>query len=107
MTYIPGRESVIADTLSRAYLKDNSQEISDTEMDKYIHIILRQYPMSDYKHDIYREETRKNPTLMMLMKYATSTWPENNKGVPPSIAPYMPVRDEISVVKGLVLKAHA
>ena len=61
-------------------------------MDKYIHIILRQYPMSDHKLDIYREETRKDPTLQMRIKYATS------------ILPYMHVRDEISVVKGLELK---
>ena len=60
--------------------------------------------MSDHKLDIYMEETRKDPTLQMLMKYATSTWPENNKDVPPSVAPYMPVRDEISVVKGLQQK---
>ena len=76
VTYISGRESVIADTLSRAYLTDNTQEISDTEMDKYIHIILKQYPMSDHKLDIYMEETRKDPTLQILMKYAASTWPE-------------------------------
>ena len=40
VAYIPGRKSVIADTLSRTYLTDNTQEISDREMDKYIHIIL-------------------------------------------------------------------
>ena len=95
VTYISGRESVIADALSRAYLTDNTQEISDKEMDKYIHIILRQYPMSNHKLDICREETRKD---------ATSTRPENNKDVPSTIVPYMPVCDEISVMKGLVLK---
>lgn len=76
--YIPGRESVIADALSRAYITDSEQEISDTEMDKYIHTIIKQYPMSDQKLNIYRDETGKDTTLKMLMKYATSTWPEKN-----------------------------
>lgn len=47
---------------------------------------------------------KKDLILPKLMQYATSNWPRNK--VPPEIAPYMPVRDEISVVKGLCTKTH-
>ena len=33
---IPGKQSIIADILSRAYISDSTQEIKASEMEKYI-----------------------------------------------------------------------
>lgn len=52
LNYIPGYASVIADTLSRGSLLDDTQEITDTEMNTYIHTILNQYLMSDHTLNI-------------------------------------------------------
>ena len=39
--YIPGKQSIIADTLSHVCISDSMQEIKDSEMEKYIHTIQK------------------------------------------------------------------
>ena len=78
--YIPGKQLIIADTLSRACISDSTQGIKDSEMEKYIHTIQKKkkkkkpnkYPMSGHKLNVYRSKTAKDPTLQMLIKYITT-----------------------------------
>ena len=41
LMYIPGKQSIIPDTLSRACISNSTQELKDNEMGKYIHTIQK------------------------------------------------------------------
>ena len=50
MNYTPGKDMVVADTLSRAYLTGTSApEIDPSDMTRYVHFVLSSLPISDTK----------------------------------------------------------
>ena len=57
LKYIPARDAVGVDTLSRAHFEDTNSEISETNMATCILMKIKNYPMSDDKLNLYREAT--------------------------------------------------
>ena len=102
----PGKNMVVSDALSRAYLKDQKPEISDAEMNYMIHSVISSLPISDEKLKQFQTETSKDETLRTLHKYVMNGWPKNKNDINPTSMPYFNIRDEISVANGLVLKGE-
>ena len=106
LEYKPGKEMIVADALSRNYLKEvPKQEIPDSEMDYVIHAVISDLPISQERLNQFKEETEKDETLQLLSEYVRNGWPRNRDSVVPEVKPYYNVRDEITLARGLVLKS--
>ena len=70
MHYIQGSRLTVADTLSRAALKNCSPEIEDEEMRFYVHSVVSKYLISTNRYKVnFRKKLRK----MNLYKYLKLT----------------------------------
>lgn len=65
--YVPGKEMLLADALSRAYLEDSAQEgLAEKEIES---VNMIQYlPVSEERLKVISEETAKDDTLQTLLK---------------------------------------
>ena len=102
--YRPGKELVIPDTLSRAYLEDNSQ--SQTEEETEIIHVMQFLPMSRPQFEEIQKETGGDDTLQQLKEMITCGWPEKKEQVPTVLHPYYSVHDELSVQDGVIFKGQ-
>ena len=100
--YIPGKENYIADALSRV-----PQQTSDSHMELFS--ISLENEVSEVVpvtlHDI-KSETACDETLQLLIQTATHGWPRKFSAVPEPVKPYWNVRNEISVIDGIVFKSE-
>ena len=102
VTYQPGKELVLADTLSRAYLPECEESIEE-EFDINI---LQTLPISNTKLHQLKEETKKDPHLQKLASVIVTGWPETKKEVPEKCLPYWNYRDELSVCNDIIFKGE-
>lgn len=102
--YRPGKELVIADTLSRACLPVGKEETQSQELETFVHsVFLRSIPMShDILNDIYRETERDNE-LSLVRDCIQNDWPLSRKR---STHKYWKIKDQLTVVDDLVFKGN-
>lgn len=100
--YTKGKEMYIADTLSRAYLKD-SDESSDqfSQVNAVGHLRINPASLQDL-----RDATHKDEDMVTLKSIILQGWPENKQDVPSQTTPYFAFRDELSVHDGLIFKGE-
>ena len=67
--YIPGKLMVLADTLSRASLKDTTQTIPKNETTTYVHSVVHHLPVSDERLKKIRHDTSLDPIMQAISKY--------------------------------------
>ena len=84
VTYWPGKELVLADILSRAYIPECEESIEE-EFDINI---LQTLPISNTKLHQLKEETKKDPHLQKLASVIATGWPETKQQVPEKCLPY-------------------
>ena len=105
LTYKPGKDMTLADTLSRAYL-DNVSTPDDLSEDLVcaVNSVINNLPISDPKLEAIRLACANDPTIVTLQSAITSGWPENRSEIPQELRPYWNFRDELSTVRGIILK---
>ena len=96
ITYLPGKEMLLADSLSRSPSTDSTT----IDLDLQIHHVQ----FTSQRLDQIRQETRQDVELNRLMETIVAGWPEKRRDVPKQIQPYWPFRDELAVEDGLVVK---
>ena len=74
LLYKPGRY-IFADTLSRAHLKEDGEEINEEEINAQIHMICSN-AASDEKTRKIQEMTQKDDVLQQLKILITNGWPK-------------------------------
>jgi len=76
--YIPGKEMLIADALSRAFLHsvDESSEIVD-DIEVLIHTLLNDFPASYSKLEEFHRETLSDLVLSQLLQYLKHGFPSS------------------------------
>ena len=94
----------LADTLSRAFLKNTVQSKVEEETES-IHAIDF-LPISEPQLKEIQVETAKEDTLQQLKQTIITGWPETKKEVPVRLHPYFLVRDELSAQDGLIFKGQ-
>ena len=104
LKYKPGSEMYLADTLSRASLKNitQSKAVEETESTHATDFL----PISEPQLKEIQAETGQDNTLQQLKKTIISGWPETKKEVPMCLHPYFQVRDELSAQDGLIFKGQ-
>jgi len=101
--YIPGKEQVIADALSRAPLPEVSNadfQLSQVVLD-YSRGVLRALPASDSCLERIRQAQDKDEVFRNIKQFCCDGWPIK---VPLAFRMFHSVRHELSVVDGLLVK---
>ena len=101
VVYKPGKELLIADTLSRAPLP---QQASELEFQQYDINILHTLPITEPKLAELKEQTNKDTTLCDLTKTVQDGWPETKADALPGAKPFWNYRDEITYHHGVLFK---
>ena len=100
--YHPGKELVLADTLSRAFLQDDNDLIEE----KFEVNTLCVIPMSDTKIMELKNETKKDNQLQQLISMLKSGWPTNKRDTPKACLPFWNLRDELSISDNIIFKGE-
>ncbi|XP_060085903.1 uncharacterized protein K02A2.6-like [Ylistrum balloti] len=95
--YMPGKDLIVADALSRAYLPDNKTEINlkgvssldfvSVSKDKYVEIV---------------QCTKAE--LQPLHEIIVDGWPDSRTETPTAVKPYWDSRDQLSISDGIIFK---
>jgi hypothetical protein len=101
VSYKPGKEMFIADTLSRAPIKLKTG--NDTLFDESLEVNMIN-ATADKLCEL-KEATECDPTLQILKKFTQDGWPEKSE-IPQNVRPYYSYRDEISEEKELLMKGN-
>ena len=99
IVYRPGKEMLLADTLSR-YAPLSSNEI---ELD----VTIRHVRIEDTRKASLQELTRTDPLLKSLAETIINGWPEDPKDIPEALRPYWNHRDTMTVEDGIILCGEA
>ena len=106
MRYKPGKEMIIADTLSRAYLTDkdiNNDQMND-EIEGFVHAVVNIIPVSEEGLEQIRKEIARDETMQILTSTIRTGWPETRKQVSCTIQDFWNYRDELTEIQGILLK---
>ena len=106
MHFIKGSLLTVADTLSRASLKDCTPEISDEDLKCFVHTITSNYLISESRMKQFQEKTLNDKTMQVLTRYIKSGWPLNRKHIPKEISPYYTYQEELCMLDGLIMKGN-
>ena len=105
LKFRPGKEMVLADTLSRAYIPSNPTDNSlEEELECAVHLITDNAPISDARLDEIKQMTKVDKALITLMTTIQHGWPNKISQVPKEIQEFWNFRDELCETDGLILK---
>ena len=102
LVYRKGKDLVLADALSRAYLQTEQQE--NEEVTDYE--VLSLLPITSNKLDELKQATAADNSLQRVYRATQSGWPTQSKHIHPELKPYFPFRDEMTSEDGVILKGH-
>ena len=97
ITYRPGKEMVLADSLSR--LPSNAD---NSEINLNVKVFLIHFSMPRLNE--LRNETRDDPVLHELMEYVISGFPEHRRHMSAETRLFWSFRDEITMDNGILMK---
>ena len=99
LIYKPGKELLIADTLSRAHLDYKSE---DTDINATILSITVSDNMSDGMKQEFINETKKDTELQSVVKLIRHGWPDNKNKLPEEAKAYHTFRENLFEMEELL-----
>ena len=102
--YKPGKEMLLADTLSRAYSEDYEWLASKSEVEciNATHFL----PVPDHQLNELQRETACDPTLQFVKKAILDGFPDTKDEQPAAIHQCFEIPDELSVDDGVILNGQ-
>ena len=94
---------VVAEALSRMLLAER-WSTTDRDVESYVQAVRYNQPFSDKKLESIRKATENDSEIQIVMRYTLEGWPRRRDNVLPEARPYHHVKDELSVVDGLLLR---
>ena len=94
-----GTELYVADTLSRAYTDEEPVFEADEQMD-----ILSLTSISPARMAELQRHTLADPVMQKVAHFICNGWPAKSKSIAPEVQPFFPIRDEMIVDDGIILK---
>ena len=102
LTFTPGHDIPVLDTLSRAHLPNS--DIEDKSLEYQVHLLINNLPVSQPKLKEIQDATSKDPILQQLQRFILDGFPNSKKSMPPELMPYFQFHSELSIAKGIVFK---
>ena len=102
VVYVPGKQLIIADTLSRSHLNtlpdhDNINE----DIEVMIHTMITNLPVSHDKINILKMDTANDPELVEVVKLTRQGWPTDRTKVSEHARPYWKIRHDLHCIMAL------
>lgn len=106
LVYKKGKQLVLGDTLSRAFVNDIDKNFEEKFNEIEIHLcsVIENLSISDAKFKIFQEETSKDSHLVNLIKIIKDSFPENKTQLEDEFKVYWGYRDELTTTNGLIFK---
>ena len=95
IVYLPGKDMVLADILSRAYLPE-CPSFGSVEAEIETVNMLQYVPISADSLSSIRSATTQDSTLQKLIETIQQRWPKDKTKTPGEIRPYFSIQDELS-----------
>ena len=107
ISHIPGKELVIADTLSRAPSNEVYQEEKEfrAEIQAYVDLAVRNIPTSEPKMLEIKQAQQKDEICQKVIQYCQEGWPDKSL-VKGEWKQFFHVASELSVEDGLLLRGN-
>ncbi|KAJ8257982.1 hypothetical protein GJAV_G00191830 [Gymnothorax javanicus] len=103
--YTPGKEMLIADTLSRAFGGvERHEEVLATD-EKVVYAMEATEALGDEMHERLKTATEKDETSQKLMNTHQKGWPQHKRQVSAELRVYWPIRHTITVSGGVLMTA--
>ena len=102
----------LADTLSRAYLKNASNSSEPAAEVLVIEKELEQIHMADFlpisqpRIEEIQRETESDRAMQILKSTILQGWPSTKSAAPPETSPYYQIRDELTVQNGIIFRGE-
>lgn len=100
VVYLPGKEMLVADLLSRSYIKTNVQD--DPEMLHVVHTVYNNLPISNDKKLAFQKAIDSDPVLCQIKQYCESQWPRSDKKLTNDLKMYYKLREQIYLCNNLL-----
>lgn len=78
ITYVPGKDMTVVDTLSKQTLPDTLAEVLEKKLTAHIHCITKSLPAANIRLQV-RESQAQDETCVQLTKYIQSDWLEKKQ----------------------------
>lgn len=105
--YVPGKEQIVSDTLSRVYVEGQMDENIDLDNSAQVHMIMTYLPASDSKLEEIKAEIERDLQMHTLKQIALNGWPQTKEQTPKEIQDYWNFRDEVLVINDILLKGQS
>ena len=96
----------VTDILRWAALQDNTPEISDKEMNYFVHLVMSSLSISEKTRQKLVTETAKDDRLQKLRHQISPGWPEHRLKLDPCLRPYRHHNTVVAYQDGLLLKGQ-
>ena len=104
--YVPGKEVLMADALSRAQLptyEDSDDNLTD-DTEVMIYSFINSIPCSAIRWKQLQTMTAQDESLQHLKHVIRDGWPDRIADVPQIVRPYWTIRDELYEAKDILFK---
>ena len=100
--YVPGKQQIIADALSRAPLPAEESDLDlNREVEEYSVSMIKSYPASAQRLEEIRTHQLSDDTLKKVREFCLNGWPEK---IPTHCLQYAAVKHELTIVDNLLTK---
>ena len=106
VNYVPGKDLVCSNTLSRVPLREQGPEISETEGNCQVHSVISSSSISTERLKQLEVETLNDRALQRVASYITQGCPKSRNPLIPELKSYYNLRNELTVVNNLILKGN-
>lgn len=106
LVYKKGKELILADTLSRAFVNDIDKNFEEKFQDIEVQLcsVIENLPVSEEKFRVLKVETQKDSHLVNLIDIIKEGFPENKTQLKDEFKVYWCYRDELTTANGLIFK---
>ena len=105
-SHVPGKDQVVADTLSRQPLEVSDTPDTEDIVKTYIDSIMATVPILDPMIENIKDSTELDLNLMKAMNYTQSSWPRLSHDLGDELRDLYHVRDELTVIDGMLVRGH-
>lgn len=106
--YVPGKELVVADALSRKFADDKLPDDDELalETDIFVNLITTSFEVKPYFLEKIKFEQNNDSVCQTLREFIRDGWPKNKNKVSQDLKPYFQYRFEISECDGYLLRGN-
>ncbi|EZA59685.1 hypothetical protein X777_16668 [Ooceraea biroi] len=102
--YVPGKQLVLADCLSRNPIEEDHslKDEFEEEISHYVRFVISHWPVSNSFLQRIKEEQGKDIVCRKLKDFCLGTWPNKDR-LPSGLSVYFPLKDSISFSDGFLM----